>query len=246
MQHRMPLVQYLSGVFWTTGFCQWRHKTREHCPNSPKHGGGGPQQATKPSPSHLLLHSQVGEENWKGNKQEKLKSQHKDSSLLIKKEKKNNNPNKQKTQTKQITPHRWQWYKCSRPMPNQSPSNSYFGEIHPSPPPQTLPQFTAEHDIIGHGISPWLAVPAVSPLQCLTHPQPIPGGKWWWGGAGQGGTRNRRVWCCASMVQQQKNHWCVTKTVLVTNPKHSTIPAVTKNTNSIPARPSTVRHLLLY
>lgn len=48
--------------------------------------------------------------------------------------------------------------------------------------------------------------------------------------------RGTCTWHCTSTVQQQPKHRCVINTVLVTNPKHTTVRAAAKNVNSIPDR----------
>lgn len=49
-----------------------------------------------------------------------------------------------------------------------------------------------------------------------------------------------KFWCHASTAQQQLKCWCVRRTFLVTNSKHSTIWAAVKKTISTPDRPSTL------
>lgn len=50
--------------------------------------------------------------------------------------------------------------------------------------------------------------------------------------------KQRKSWDCASTPQQQCKHCCGINTVLVTNPKHSIIPAATRQINSLPDRTS--------
>ena len=51
--------------------------------------------------------------------------------------------------------------------------------------------------------------------------------------------KQRKLGHCGSSFQQYLKHQCVINTVLVTNPKCSTVWAAVQEINSIPARPST-------
>lgn len=50
----------------------------------------------------------------------------------------------------------------------------------------------------------------------------------------------RQPWCCTGAAQQQLKHQCVTNTVLVTNPKHSSLQATLGKVNSTPASTPTI------
>lgn len=54
----------------------------------------------------------------------------------------------------------------------------------------------------------------------------------------------RKLQCSASTAQQQRKHWCAINTVLVTNPKHSTIQAAMKKINVNSGRPSITLQLI--
>lgn len=63
----------------------------------------------------------------------------------------------------------------------------------------------------------------------LAYPQPACYG---------GRVRKIKLWHSSSTAQPETKHCCVTNTLLVMNPKHSTIWAIMKKVNSIPVRPS--------
>lgn len=59
-----------------------------------------------------------------------------------------------------------------------------------------------------------------------------------------GAELKRKPRYCANTIQQEPKHGCVISTVLVPNPKHSTVQSATKKVNSIAARPSAERSSL--
>lgn len=73
--------------------------------------------------------------------------------------------------------------------------------------------------------------PACAPSH-LVHPQPL---------CWQGSRRNsKRLWLHVSTAQQELKHRCVTNTVCIVNPEHSTALATVKKINSVPAKTSAV------